>query len=227
MSQMLATMGTLEQSRFQAFKRSCFAADAVQAWIAACLNDRYNRVRRSGSTSSHAEPHAKLADLVAVGQAAEIGLVVATAAKVYAQRLIADAIAFQRAQQRHQSNRHAASPDPATSITTGNNSSSSSHQKTSGWPSCLAIWTALQARRRRGVDPGFFMHPANDQLQWSAKVTTLHHYDLRRHAALAAEEEFDKQRNEARDSETEESSQATQAIASADGDDMDVDLSNT
>jgi hypothetical protein len=225
MSQMLATMGTLEQSRFQAFKRSCFAADAVQAWVAACLNDRYSRVRCSGSTSSHAEPQAKLADLVAVGQAAEIGLVVATAAKVYAQRLIADAIAYQRAQQRHQSNRHAASPDPIMNRTTGNNSSSSSHQKTSGWPSCVAIWTAVQARRRRGVDPGFFMHPANEQLHWSAKVTTLQHYDLRRHAALAAEEEFDKQRNLTSGAEASESSQATKAIASTDA--MDVDLSNT
>lgn len=237
MAQMLATMGTMEQSRFQAFKRSCFSATAVQDWIAACLQDRFYDSSCNSTTSSSGENQSKrpLADLVATGQATEIGLVVATAAKIYAQRLIGDAIALQRTQQQQQQQQNRqqqereegtlgkANPSP-TAVTTSSNMDGQTKTPsttfalattptptTMNWPSSESVWTAVHERMKRGVDPGFFLHPSSTRTamgsstmscggsssgtaglhNWSAKVTTAHHYEARRLVALAAEKAFD------------------------------------
>ena len=96
MAQMLTTFSSLEQSRFQAYKRATFAADTVEQWVAACLQDRYQDTTTTSTTSTtYPRP---LEDLVAPGQAQDIGLVVAIAAKIYAQRLVAEAVALQEKQ---------------------------------------------------------------------------------------------------------------------------------
>jgi hypothetical protein len=42
MSQMLSTFSTIEQSRFEAFRRVVFPANAIENWIACCLQYRYD-----------------------------------------------------------------------------------------------------------------------------------------------------------------------------------------
>ena len=95
MAQMLTTFSSLEQSRFQAYKRATFAADTVEQWVAACLQDRYQDTTSTSTSTTYPRP---LEDLVAPGQAQDIGLVVAIAAKIYAQRLVAEAVALQEKQ---------------------------------------------------------------------------------------------------------------------------------
>jgi hypothetical protein len=207
MAQMLSTFSSLEQSRFQAYKRSCFAANAIEAWVAACLEDRYG-----GGVS---DPPRPLPDLVATGQAQEIGLVVAMAAKIYAQRLVAEAVAMQEKgkQQEIQAQQNAAA--------SGNGSAFSVHTAPARFVGsepgtalqCTAVWEAVQERRRRGADPGFFLQPAEGRWNWAARAATLQHYDVRRLAAMAAEEEYDQRRREGNG----------RAVEGSNGDEMDVD----
>jgi len=172
MAQMLTTFSSLEQSRFQAFKRATFQADAVEAWVAACLQDRYG-----DPTGSTAKTPRKLEDLVAPGQAHDIGLVVAMAGKIYAQRLVAEAVSLHEKERSKNSN----------SSTTTTAAASAATAPTPLPPS--AVYQAVQARRRRGVDPGFFLQPATEPLNWAAATAS---FDARRLAAQHAQAEYDK-----------------------------------
>ena len=167
MAQVLTTFSSLEQSRFRAFKRSALNADTVEAWVAACLQDRYSDNSSIVTTSSLR----KLEDLVAPGQAQDIGLVVALAAKIYAQRLVAEAVALHQKEQR--------------SSTTKNNAATTA---TTPLPP-TAVYRAVQARRRRGVDPGFFLQPATDCFNWETAMAS---FDVRRLAAEHAQSEYDR-----------------------------------
>lgn len=183
MAQMLSTFSNVEQSRFQAYKRSCFSATAIETWVAACLEDRCG-----GGGGVSGRP---LTDLVAPGQAEEIGLVVAIAAKIYAQRLVAEAVSIQESerqqQQREQQQQSVGdAPVPGTAAR--------SSIDASGAVSCVSVWKAAQERSRRGADPGFFLQPAEDRFNWAAGAATAQHYSVRRLAALAAEEEYDERR---------------------------------
>jgi len=182
MAQMLTTFSSLEQSRFQAYKRATFAADTVEQWVAACLQDRYQDTTTTNNTNNG--PAARpLEDLVAPGQAQDIGLVVAIAAKIYAQRLVAEAVALQEKETAAAAKQlptsgggaAAAAPLPPT-----------------------AIWKAVLERRKRGVDPGFFLQPAteasSESLNWAvtAASSSAISHDVRRLAAEHAQEEYDK-----------------------------------
>ena len=143
-------------------------------------------------------PPRPLKDLVAPGQAQEIGLVVAIAAKIYAQRLVAEAVAIQEKEKQQQAQREEGVGPSSINTTQARNSTDS------GALQCTAVWKAVQQRRRRGVDPGFFLQPAEDRFNWAAGVATTQHYDMRRLAAMAAEEEYDQQREKERLEEAKE-----------------------
>jgi hypothetical protein len=86
MSQMLSTFSSIEQSRFEAYKRAKLNHPAVEYWVAACLSHHM----------SLEGPGRRLSDLVTPGSHREITMVVATAAKIYAQRLVAAALKTER-----------------------------------------------------------------------------------------------------------------------------------
>ena len=173
MAQVLTTFSSLEQSRFRAFKRSAFNADAVEAWVAACLQDRYSEIWSNASTTQASSR--KLEDLVAPNQAQDIGLVVALAAKIYCQRLISEAVAL------HQKER-------SSTISSKANTAATATTTTTPLPP-TAVYRAVQARRRRGVDPGFFMQPATDCFNWETATAS---FDMRRLAAEHTQSEYDK-----------------------------------
>lgn len=79
MSQVMSTFNRLEQSRFEAFRRAGFPADAVSTFVAHCLIDEHGQSGRRAPI---------LSELCAPGQAEEICIVVSTLAKAYAQRLV-------------------------------------------------------------------------------------------------------------------------------------------
>lgn len=170
MAQILSTFGSHEQLRFEAFKRSTFDANAVETWVAACLQDRYN-------DSGNDRP---LEDMVAPGHAQDVGLVVAIAAKIYAQRLVSEAMTlFQH--------------DNITTSSTTVTSRTAASSAVSLPPT--AVWKAVQARQRRGLDPGFFLQPAllvasSEPLNWMARSVVC--FDVRRLAAEQAQLEYDK-----------------------------------
>lgn len=78
MAQVCSTFNRLEQSRFEAFRRATFPADAISKYVAHCLIDEHGGGRRAPI----------LSELCAPGQSDEICIVVATLAKAYAQRLV-------------------------------------------------------------------------------------------------------------------------------------------
>ncbi|GAX27350.1 hypothetical protein FisN_17Lh267 [Fistulifera solaris] len=86
MSQMLSTFSFIEQSRFEAYKRAKLNHPAVEDWVAACVSHHM----------SLEGPGRPLSDLVTPGSHREIAMVVATAAKIYAQRLVAAALKAER-----------------------------------------------------------------------------------------------------------------------------------
>lgn len=85
MAQVLSTFNRIEQSRFEAFRRSTFSGNAVSNWIAHCMIEQ--------------RPDEGLADQQPIlshlcetpGQANEITIIVSTLAKIYAQRLCTEA----------------------------------------------------------------------------------------------------------------------------------------
>ena len=79
MSQVMSTFNRLEQSRFEAFRRAGFPADAISKFVAHCLIDEHGQSGRRAPV---------LSELCAPGQAEEICIVVSTLAKAYAQRLV-------------------------------------------------------------------------------------------------------------------------------------------
>lgn len=185
---MLSTFSKLEQSRFEAFRRSTVPSDAVQEWLAACLSDRY----RHSSVDKQQQQQQRsssllLSDLVQTGQADPITSVVATLAKVYAQRLVSTARSIA-------DNETAAAAAANGSNGTNTNGDAYSYsaeqqqqQQQTSPLSPLHIWQALQERKTQGLEPGFFLQ-ANSGLQWSV-VESVH--DGRRLAALQAQEDHD------------------------------------
>ena len=73
MAQMLSTFSNIEQSRFQAFQRASFNQTCIEEFIGSCLGQ-------------------PLEELCGDQQAAEISMVVSIAAKIYAQRLLSEAV---------------------------------------------------------------------------------------------------------------------------------------
>jgi hypothetical protein len=171
MAQMLSTFSKLEQSRFEAFRRATVPADAIQEWLAACLADRYSISPPAGAGKSRS-----LADLVQPGQADPISMVVATLAKVYAQRLVSAAQTLVH----EDSNNN--DTEGVTADTAGEQQQNPLEPR--------HLWRAWEHRKRQGLDPGFFLQ-ANESLQWSSGSHSVQDHDCRRLAALAAQEEYD------------------------------------
>lgn len=80
MAQMLSTFSNVEQARFAAYTRSKLPTRAVEDLITAILRDRLG------------QPDATLAEMVSTDQANDICWTVAMAAKIFAQRLVSDAL---------------------------------------------------------------------------------------------------------------------------------------
>mmetsp|Transcript_13005 Transcript_13005/g.30798 ORF Transcript_13005/g.30798 Transcript_13005/m.30798 type:complete len:241 (+) Transcript_13005:126-848(+) len=85
MAQFLSTFNRLEQSRFEAFRRSTFSSNAISKYIAQILIE---------GVDDGIEREPVLSHLCTVGQASEITMVVSTLAKAYAQRLMHEARSF-------------------------------------------------------------------------------------------------------------------------------------
>ena len=85
MAQFLSTFNRLEQSRFEAFRRSTFSSDAISKYVAQILLE---------GLDDGVERKPVLSDLCSVGQASEITMVVSTLAKTYAQRLMQEGRSF-------------------------------------------------------------------------------------------------------------------------------------
>jgi hypothetical protein len=149
MWQMLSTFSHLEQSRFEAYQRATFSQDAVKAWVAATLSNRYGLAELR-----------PLEDLVSPGQASDIGMIVSALAKIYAQRLVSAAKTIQGNE----------SAEPAPLLP--------EH-----------IRKAWEQRTRQGLDPGFFLQSSSG----IGGPVVADNHNLRRLAALAAQEEHDKQ----------------------------------
>jgi hypothetical protein len=185
MARMLSTFSQLEQSRFEAYKRATLPADAVQEWIAAMLVHRLALLAQPSTTttSTTVVRSPLLSELVTPGCHDEIGMVVSTAAKVYAQRLVAAAI-------RIAATAKGTNAECANSPTTTTLSSSS----TAAALQPELIWQAVQERRGNGLDPGFYLQP-NDCYQWSSGgvVGGRSAHEQRRLAALEAQEAYDKE----------------------------------
>lgn len=75
---MISTFTKDEQARFEAYIRGTLPGDAIREWVATHLNQRFN----CGNV-----PLSQWVD-----SASSVSLVVAAVAKVYAQRLVADAV---------------------------------------------------------------------------------------------------------------------------------------
>ena len=85
MSQVCSTFNRSEQSRFEAFRRAAFPADAISKYVAHCLIDEHGG---GGGDNGPTRRAPILSEVCAPGQADEICIVVATLAKAYAQRLV-------------------------------------------------------------------------------------------------------------------------------------------
>lgn len=272
MAQMLSTFSNIEQSRFQAYRRVTFRSDAIEDWVASCLQHRYdtatsnaimsstNNTAAEVATSVRCNPYYNnillnaqsgqhqlqqqegpyttqpafnstndrrkmkmnrtyrrpLSDLVAPGQHADIGLVVTIAAKIYAQRLVKAALAYQKDEQQKQQNRKQQEDDASKSstqqppndsnINTGSSSNGNSNTNNASTNNsiptnpaalqALSIWKVVVERQKRGIDPGFFLHSSADDnvgynnISASASEQSSYH-EQKRLAALAAQEEYD------------------------------------
>jgi hypothetical protein len=213
MAQMLSTFSKLEQSRFEAFQRASFPADAVAKWIAACLSHRFRIVMDPPPNHHHYSSAAatanntttastctassrSLSDLVAVGQEGEICMVVSVLAKIYAQRLVQTAIR-QRAAAAAAAATAAASQSATSGVSSSQQSQPLQQQQQPAAPLLPSdILKALEERRRLGLDPGFFLQAAQErQGLWQSDNATSSNsntmYQQRRLAALQAQDEYD------------------------------------
>lgn len=200
MAQVLSTFDRLEQSRFEAFRRSVFPADAISNYISHSLavsheratsqhKQQYTQIGKrllacanSGVTAgSKQHPQLRpLRDMVAPDQAEEITAVVSTLAKAYAQRLVTSA------------RRVAAYSEESEALT---------------------VQHVLQAHRSRtkvGLDPGFFLQAPVEPFSTvenesivAAALGRVNRVELKRNAALAAEEAYDKYMREKKEASKE------------------------
>lgn len=164
MAQMLSTFSKLEQSRFEAFQRSSLDAASVQDFVAACLVHRHNdgggdHLRRgrivpsrpvAGAAAATTLPTSRttvspsLDDLVAPGQAADVALAVSTLAKVYAQRLVASALAERQRRDR-------------LAVFDGDDNDNDRAKDPHRPLEPYELLRAHQSRVSQGLDPGFFL----------------------------------------------------------------------
>lgn len=225
MAQMLSTFSKMEQSRFEAFQRSALPQNTVQDWLVACLCRKgptsHSSVARDAAASATSHHRLQLDDLVAPGQASDISMVVATVAKIYAQRLVATAKKLQKkriiATDDEDDNDNADDNDKEKE---GTQEEAVKKKTAAGAPNKSAshtddhenrplepqdIWRAWQHRCQRGLDPGFFLSSTsqttasnggdggwNINLQQEGSIDDMDDYTQRRLAALAAQEEYEK-----------------------------------
>lgn len=190
MTQVLSTLNRLEQSRFEAFRRSTLPSNAVSSIVAHNLllhnehlvgrqqtqglllgaSESIPSKQSSGGSSRHERP---LHDLVAPGHADSIVVVVTSLAKAYAQRLVAAARRVASAQ---------------------------------GYPEDRGITVeqiqqAQDARLAAGLDPGFFLQSGTTRGVGTGKLASaalgkVDRHDMLRQAALEAQEEYDRYKKE-------------------------------
>lgn len=176
MAKILSTFSKIEQSRFEAFKRVAFPTDTISDYVAHCLAERQQHQRPepnyhhskslfASSSGDGGKAAPRLQDLVVPGQEEEITTVVATLAKVYAQRLCAAAKA------------HAQTLPKKTGDSSESNGALQPEH----------ILHAFYARKEQGQDPGFFLQP-NEGLT----IPNNGKEQMKRVAALAAQEDFDR-----------------------------------
>jgi hTAFII28-like protein conserved region len=155
MAQLLATFSPQELRRFQSFQRVSFSSSVIEPFVAACIQHRTG----GGGTGPR---RWSLDDCVAPGHAAEIGLLVAVAAKIYAQRLVAAAVRIQNQETTTSASRRVLR---ATSV-----------------------YRAVQ--ERRGNPAGLFIPSIAEEVPCRPCVTFAA-APSRRDAALAAQEAYD------------------------------------
>lgn len=191
MTQIMSTFSKLEQSRFNAFSQSVLPTSAVEEWLGAYVSQRI----LGGADLQHPLP---LADLCVPNQDQDIVMVVASLAKIYAQRLVATACKLQKK-----------SAAPATTKTATPLQSSD-------------ILRAHHLRKAQGLDPGLFLQP-QEAIQWSH--SSVADQDARL-AALAAEEEYDNQRiaSQQQDEDDDDDMQVEEVASSPAGSPMQVEL---
>lgn len=171
MAQMLSTFSKTEQARFEAFQRARVSTPAVRDWVAACLADRWNL------SETRALP-----DLVAVGQAPDICVVVATLAKIYAQRVVQTAVQLRN--------------DAATAVSSQGNGSTSSNNNDPQQPLTVDwLRQAWEERVQTGLDPGFFLQTSDDRPDTHSSGLLSRHknqiYHRQRQAALQVQDKYD------------------------------------
>jgi hypothetical protein len=192
MAKLLSTFSKTEMSRFEAFKRVSFPCDAISRYVAHCLAERQQPQRQRyhpqttkklafGVGSDVVEPPPRLEDLVVPGQDEEITTVVATLAKAYAQRLCAAAKVLQQQQQSTEQDR-SINNAVAGVVVDGTHPDDSPIQPEH-------ILQAFYARQQQGQDPGFFLQPHEG---FTPTQDTAMKEKMKRAAALAAQEEFDR-----------------------------------
>jgi len=207
MTQVLSTFHRMEQSRFEAFRRSTFRGDAISKYVAHCLEEsekcwyaenvksrKYLGVpgnEKEQSCQQHC-PYVKnaksttankrsLQDMVPPGQAAEIAIVVSTLAKSYAQRLVTAARRVAAAQ----------GADPSTPLEP------------------QQVLTAHYSRVQAGLDPGFFLQKQRNSItvverSAAAALGIDDANALQRNATLAAQEEYDKYMKEKNETKSDD-----------------------
>ena len=187
MAQMLSTFSHVEQSRFEAFQRSRFSPAVVEEWVGAVLSQRYGL-----------DENRALSDLVLPNQASDIVMVVGVLAKIYAQRLVWEAIRIRQ-------------ESAADEDTADNNRGSINTPLQAEY-----VMEAWRQRRQEGQDPGFFLQPHDTSFRDGDDDV----HDARRLAALAAQEEYEKEFPETKetDSTTGESQDAMEVDGGAAGD---------
>ena len=215
MYELLNTFSTNESIRFQSHQRSSLAASVIEQYVAACIEHRYHRNDHHQNKNNHTAgsspasalpPPSRLEDYVSTpSQASDIGMIVATAAKIYAQRLMAEAALLQKKdiqQQQQQKTSQTAtnntnSHDTTTTATAMDLSSITGSSGTTHHESinphvllCTYVYQAVQDRQLRQVDPGFFMasssSTATSTTDYNVHQTTSNAlYDQRRLATMA------------------------------------------
>jgi hypothetical protein len=217
MAQVLSTFSRMEQSRFEAFRRATFPRDAIAKYVAHCLIEEQHRPIAQGIPTTSATTTIRtskplrepiLSEVVAVGQAEDISIVVATLAKAYAQRLVTAArrhasirnskeaaAAASEASSGHGSTVATAGADTETTTNNSNRSGgSNSHRQSTQFTSSAMtpddIMKAYNQRKAQGLDPGFFLQ------RWERSQNVLTDnddvYQHKRLAALHAQEQYDK-----------------------------------
>lgn len=171
MAQVLSTFSRLEQSRFEAFRRSTFPRDVISKYVAHCI------MQRSHVLTSNKQPSQPiLSHMCAPGQAEEITIVVNTLAKAYAQRLVTAA------------RRLAPEEVPIQP---------------------KHILQAFEERKIQGLDPGFFLQPAETT---TTIVLQDDDYTKKRMATMCLQDEYDKLHPEQRQAEEEERAAQIEAL---------------